>query len=67
MPIQSKGKVYWMFSYSYFLTLVKKKKIKWLFAECLDVQIEQTRNYGDNGNVIITISRHIESPGIFNA
>ena len=47
------------------------KKIRWLVAECLDGQIEQT------GILImitlvtivlfITILQHIQNPGIFNA
>ena len=50
------------------------KKIKLLVAECLD-QIEQTNqgnkksiiniNYNNN-HVTVTISQHIQNPGIFN-
>ena len=40
-----------------------KKKIKWLAAECLDVQIYQTLVT----IMLLTILRHIQNPGILDA
>ena len=41
-----------------------KKKIKWLGAECLDVQIYQTLV---TIIMLLTILRHIQNPGILDA